>query len=133
VGLRQGVLFLQDGIDIGLPTIARENANCFSVEKIRTANYERFESSCSVDGVIVLNEFYEPSWIAHLDGDRVNILKVNANQLGVFLPRGAHIIEFTYAPYIFKYSLIFMVVGIVLTCLYFLYIGRANKDRGRRV
>jgi hypothetical protein len=48
--------------------------------------------------ILVLSENHYPGWRAYVDGQRVDILRVNYNQRGVALPAGNHLIKFVYRP-----------------------------------
>jgi hypothetical protein len=105
-----GALFLRDGSTLALPQRDAAEQDCDQVEKERTVTYDRFETSCSSQSVLILNEFFDKSWSAYLDGERAEVFEVNGNQLGVALPGGAHFVEFEYMPDYFGKILFLMVI-----------------------
>jgi Bacterial membrane protein YfhO len=48
--------------------------------------------------LLVLADTYFPGWKASIDGEQVEIVRVNHLLRGVVVPTGAHTVEFTYAP-----------------------------------
>ncbi|MCO4876539.1 hypothetical protein VOI32_05665 [Paraburkholderia caribensis] len=126
---RNGALFLKDGVRLPLASHSDHGLKCYNVEKARTINYERFDTSCQSPGVLVLNEFFDSDWTAYLDGSRTEVLEVNGNQLGVMLPAGAHFVEFKYSPRIFKISIILMAVGIGFSCLWWFWCAKNGQRK----
>lgn len=129
INLEGGVLFLGNDSIVTLPQRGVTGQDCDLVEKERTVTYDRFETSCPAQSVLVLNEFFDKSWAAYLDGERVKVFEVNGNQLGVALPGGAHFVEFKYAPDYFKKILLLMLVGVLTACIYIFYFGRRRVGR----
>jgi hypothetical protein len=52
----------------------------------------------SQPGVLVLNEWFIPAWRAKVNGDSKRIVRVNQWQVGVPVPAGKNVVEFTYRP-----------------------------------
>lgn len=50
------------------------------------------------DGVVVLNDIYYPGWIATVDGRQVPVERANYLLRGIRVTKGAHQIQFIYAP-----------------------------------
>jgi hypothetical protein len=48
------------------------------------------------DGFLVLNEIYDPDWIAKLDGQPADVYEANSLLRGLYLPAGEHTIVFAY-------------------------------------
>jgi hypothetical protein len=48
--------------------------------------------------ILVLGENHYPGWRAYLDGERVEVLRVNFAQRGVRVPAGEHEVSFRYRP-----------------------------------
>jgi hypothetical protein len=55
----------------------------------------------SKPGVLVLNEWFIPAWKARVNGGSTPILGVNQWQVGVPVPAGKNVVEFTYRPSLF--------------------------------
>jgi hypothetical protein len=124
INIGDGILFLENGSRLALPQRSDGGRGCNQIEKERTSTYDRFDTTCSSDSVLVLNEFFDNAWSAYVDGEPVQISEVNGNQLGVFLPAGAHFVEFEYSPNSLKVALFLMAIGISISCFYIFYFGR---------
>lgn len=48
--------------------------------------------------LLVLSENYYPGWRAQVDGQTVDVVRVNYNLRGVTVPAGNHLVEFVYRP-----------------------------------
>jgi hypothetical protein len=55
----------------------------------------------SAPSVLILNEYYNKSWHARVNGREVPLLRVNLNQIGVLLRQGRNIVHFEYKPALF--------------------------------
>lgn len=66
------------------------------------------------DGILLLNDKYDPDWRVFVDGKEGEVLECNAIMRGVKVPAGKHKVVFTYHPYLkqFIVSLIALVVMI---------------------
>jgi hypothetical protein len=51
-----------------------------------------------VPAILVLSENHYPGWRAYVDGQPVEVLRVNYNQRGVTLQAGKHLVRFVYRP-----------------------------------
>jgi hypothetical protein len=49
-------------------------------------------------GLVVLNDAWDPSWRATVDGDEARVLRVNGFVRGVAVPAGRHRVRFEYRP-----------------------------------
>lgn len=72
----------------GAATIISENPQRVTVQ-VETA----------ASGYLVLLDTYYPGWRATVDGQSVPIYRANTIDRAVFVPAGAHRVEFTYRPY----------------------------------
>ncbi|MFC1462601.1 YfhO family protein [Verrucomicrobiota bacterium] len=57
------------------------------------------ETVSQEEGVLVLNDRYDPGWRVEVDGQEEPLLKCNYIMRGVHVPAGSHRIKFRYAPY----------------------------------
>jgi hypothetical protein len=48
--------------------------------------------------ILVLSENHYPGWRAYVDGQSVEVLRVNYNLRGIALPAGSHLVKFFYRP-----------------------------------
>ena len=60
--------------------------------------------------ILVLSENHYPGWRAFVDGQSVEVMRVNYNQRGVALPAGNHLVTFVYRP---KSVLIGLVISLL--------------------
>jgi hypothetical protein len=58
----------------------------------------RLKARLNQKGLVVLSDLYDPGWQARLDGQPVEILRVNSVVRGVVTPAGQHKLEFAYRP-----------------------------------
>ncbi|HEV2862740.1 MAG TPA: YfhO family protein [Pyrinomonadaceae bacterium] len=93
------------------------------------ANYVGVKTSSAAPSLLVLSENHYPGWRAYVDGESVDVLRVDYNLRGVALAAGEHEVEFFYRPA----SVIF---GFVISLLAALALAlpaglRYLKGRGR--
>lgn len=50
------------------------------------------------DGYLVLSDTYYPGWTARVDGAEVEVMRANYDFRAVFLPKGEHVVVFSYFP-----------------------------------
>ncbi|GJH20533.1 hypothetical protein CBA19CS22_28345 [Caballeronia novacaledonica] len=132
----EGVLYVRAEDERRIGTSIDATPGCFMRETTRTITYDRFESSCAGNRLLVLNEFNDKAWRAYVDGALVPIIEVNANQLGVHLTAGLHFVEFRYRPDVFVYGLYLFACGLLLAILYVVRYGTmalraCGSDRDR--
>lgn len=83
----------------GLPSgILRDSLSSISLEEYAPDRLV-YKTSNSHDGLAVLSEIYYPhGWEARVDGEPVDILRVNYLLRGVVVPKGEHKLVLTFAP-----------------------------------
>jgi hypothetical protein len=64
--------------------------------------------------LLVLSQIYDPGWRAELDGQPIELLRVNAVQQGIIIPVGQHTLELRYWPATFTWGLIISGVGLIV-------------------
>jgi hypothetical protein len=104
------------------------SAVCGSKEEARSANRVSISVECDGPGVLVLNKFHERHWRARIDGGKVDLLKVNGNQMGVQVPAGTHQVEFSYRPAVVVFTLVLS----ALALLFALYLASRRTVAGIR-
>lgn len=89
------------------PIKAKEVANIhFSTDSLSSItlveykpNYLKYESQNQKNGVAVFSEIYYPKgWVATIDGNEVEIFRVNYTLRAIQVPSGNHTIEFRFEP-----------------------------------
>lgn len=62
-------------------------------------DYLKYEATCSDDGLAVFSEIYYPKgWVARIDGEPTDILRVNYVLRALEISQGNHVVEFEYSP-----------------------------------
>jgi uncharacterized membrane protein YfhO len=56
------------------------------------------EVNASGNNFLFFGNTYHPGWKTKIDGNKTTTYKTNHGFIGIVVPRGKHIIEFTYAP-----------------------------------
>jgi uncharacterized membrane protein YfhO len=56
------------------------------------------EVEAAAEGMLVLTDLYYPGWSAEVNGEKRKILRVDGLVRGVFVDKGASLVEFTYLP-----------------------------------
>jgi uncharacterized membrane protein YfhO len=68
----------------------------------RLVRYANTEVVAEVDapggGILLLNDVWHPWWRASIDGSAVEILKANVIFRAVVVPRGKHVVRFSFHP-----------------------------------
>lgn len=118
--LHDGLLFVETGATVALDGKVSGSVDCIVREELLKKNRIRYLVSCLSPGVLILNEFHADPWRVTVNGVAAEVLRVNGNQIGVQVNRGAHVVEFTYRPRIFYLSLMLSAIGVVLLLLWWL-------------
>jgi uncharacterized membrane protein YfhO len=67
---------------------------------LRYANTEvEVAVDAPADGILLLNDVWQPWWRASVDGVDAEILKANVIFRAVVCPRGRHVIRFSFHPF----------------------------------
>jgi uncharacterized membrane protein YfhO len=48
--------------------------------------------------ILVLSENHYPGWRAYVDGQSIDVMRVDYNLRGVAVPAGSHLVKFVYQP-----------------------------------
>jgi hypothetical protein len=82
------------------PAFAPSPGNAGTVRIVRYENTEVvIEAETPAGAMLVLNDIWHPWWQASLDGEPAEILKANVLFRGVAVPRGKHVVRFTFHPF----------------------------------
>jgi hypothetical protein len=75
----------------------------------------RLETKAAKAALLILTDQYYPGWQARLDGKPVSILRANAMQRAVFVPAGAHTVQFDYKPASLFWGFLLAAAGLLTT------------------
>jgi uncharacterized membrane protein YfhO len=68
--------------------------------------------------MFVINNTYYPGWVAKIDGKITKILPANISKQAILIPKGNHLVEFTYQPQSVKFGLIIgLGIAIIITAI----------------
>jgi len=107
--------------------LSRQSSRSASpVEVVRyTRPSVRLKVDLEEDGVLLLNDKYDPDWRVKVDGEPAPLLRCNYIMRGVYLPAGTHSVQFIYRP------AIHIVVLSLGSCLVLLVWGLWHGKRTR--
>jgi hypothetical protein len=98
---------------------------------MRNFSYSPQEISMQIDsdrpGILVLQDFYDPGWRAHVDGEQAEIMRANYLMRAVELPGGEHAVTFTYDPPLWGF--VVTLASLVATLSLALITGSSNLRR----
>ncbi len=109
---------LSTGATPGSAEVTRNEPNRIDVKT--------FSSSAAI---LVLSENHYPGWRAYVDGQRVDIARVNYNQRGVALPAGNHLVQFLYRP---KSVLLGLFISLLTLAALIVWVGRPSRSGASR-
>jgi len=114
-----------------LAASGKTGAPQWSVEKFEHAPH-RVSMRVATDGpgILVLQEFNDPKWRAHIDGREAEILQANYLMRAVAIPEGAHDVVFTYNPPIWGF-VITLACFIATLAVVGLTVAAGLRRRGR--
>lgn len=102
-----------------------------AAESVTITDYQpdqiRLQVTATARGMVVLSEIWDPGWSATVDGEEVDVLRVNHTLRGVVVEPGQHEIVLRYEATIVKASLAFYIVPIA-ALLALPLIGRRRLD-----
>lgn len=126
--LSQGLLFIETKSTVALDKTGPATGDCIVHEDIRKKNRLRYWVSCRSPGLLILNEFHSSPWRVTVNGVTSEALRVNGNQIGVHVARGAQVVELTYRPQSFVLSVALAVIGLALAVLWALRTRREGRN-----
>jgi hypothetical protein len=84
------------------------------------------QANATAPAVLLLNDHYDPAWKVFVDGQAAGLLRCNYLMRGVYLPAGAHRVEFRFAPPLGWLYLSLAAVATALTALVIFVIWTAK-------
>jgi hypothetical protein len=81
---------------------AGEVTPCVLKEERSSFNSLTLSASCDSPGVLVLNEYFNSNWKARINSNDAELFRVNLNQIGIPLGKGASFVEIEYRPRLFS-------------------------------
>ena len=83
----------------------------------------------TADGDCFLNfsQTYYPGWNAYVDGDQVELYEVNGLIQGIFVPAGAHMVEFRFQPTVLYIGCVISLLTVMACVFYSVF---ENRKRG---
>jgi len=101
--------------------------------KVEFASYAPKDIVLKSDGpapsVLLLNDRFDPNWKVTVDGKPETLLRCNYIMRGVYLPTGAHTIEFRFQPPVGPLYVSLAAVGTGLLLLGFVLVTARQSDR----
>ncbi len=79
-------------------------------------------AECSSASLLVLNEWFTPSWKVRVNGKTQPVLRVNQWQTGVLLGAGKNRVEFEYRPKLFRVLMILHRITVVLLLVFVIFV-----------
>ena len=92
------------------------------------ANRVDVKTASSAPAILVLSANHYPGWRAYVDGQAVEVMRVNYNQRGVAVPAGNHFVTFLYRP---KSLLIGLVISVLALAGLVLWASVGNRRLAR--
>ncbi len=80
------------------------------------ANEMSLACTTSSDAFLYLSDTHYPGWRASIDGKPTVLYRANLAFRAVYVPKGTHVVAFTYVPLSFYAGLILTVVGLLACC-----------------
>ncbi|MBX2975141.1 MAG: YfhO family protein [Ignavibacteriaceae bacterium] len=121
------IAYTEEAVNIDAPdSTAFVKIDKYSDEKIVV------KVNSSGNNFIVLTNTYVPTgWKATIDGNELKIIRTNHNFMGAVVPKGAHTLEFTYAPDSFFISkwIAFILSSLVLSGLIGMIVFQSLKKK----
>ena len=91
-------------------------------EEFSSLNRLRLSVNTQAPMILILNEYYNRSWKARVNGVEAKTLKVNLNQVGLLLNSGSSLVDFEYYPTTFVRWLWVQRITFIGMFLYLLYL-----------
>lgn len=77
---------------------ASEDSSATTTVTSHEPNRVELRTTSTAPSILVLSENFFPGWVAYVDGNSTEMLRVNYNLRGVVLAEGQHVVEFVYRP-----------------------------------
>ena len=111
------------------PPVAGTNDNAGTVEFASYAPKDIvLKSDAPAPSVLLLNDRFDPNWKVRVDGKPETLLRCNYIMRGVYLPPGAHTVEFRFQPPVGPLYVSLAAIGVGLLLLGFVLVTARRSD-----
>jgi hypothetical protein len=114
----------------------RDKARIVQNEQVQIIDYEpnrlALSANLESDGYLVLSEIYYPGWQATVDKRPANIYRADYLLRAVYLEKGEHLLEMSFAPEYFGLGLGITVVLLFLGLFFVFQMGKIRSAKARR-
>ncbi len=94
-------------------------------EKLRSVAFEVDTVSPSL---LVLNDAYAPGWVVRIDGAKGKCLNANMLFRAAYVPRGKHVVEFSYEPSYMAWGWFSTAIGLIAFLLILINVKPSRQD-----
>lgn len=95
-------------------------------------NHIHAEVSSDEDSFVNFSQTYYPGWRAFVDGIEQEIFTVNGVIMGIYVPKGKHVIRFVFQPFSVMLGAAVSVVSFILLIVLILLSRKRSTDKGSR-
>jgi hypothetical protein len=89
------------------------------------------EAAAPVDGFLLLADTFYPGWTADVDGKPVMLYRANLSVRAIQLPKGPHVVRFTYEPPGVRRGLAISAAAVAMLFVWFgaaLHVAKRTRD-----
>lgn len=131
-------IFFSNTFDPNNTVLLNEKINGFSHEPddrgtATLLSYASSKISIHTDSetnkILFLSDTYYPGWEAYVDNVKTEILRANYSFRGVVVPKGSHIVSFSYNPASFAIGKIITIISIVTTFCFLFLLRKFNYGK----
>ena len=113
--------YMEDAVEVSYTTVNWNDNNGDYFLEMETPDRFVLKTNNDDDSMLVTRNIYSKDWVVKIDGAKSETYIINGLYLGANVPKGEHVVEFEYYPFLFKVMQLLMPlyamvipVGIVL-------------------